>query len=64
MGLEIARSRRVPMENVSADRCGIYGTYLGFVQGAVLRNVHVEQTNHGMEHPRQPEASSSRTVLR
>ena len=49
MGLEIARSRNVTLENVSADRCGIFGTYLVFVQGAVLRNVHVEQTNHGID---------------
>lgn len=49
MGLEIARSRNVTLENVSADRCGIFGTYLVFVQDAVLRNVHVEQTNHGID---------------
>ena len=49
MGLEIARSRNVTLENVSADRCGIFGTYLVFVQGAALRNVHVEQTNHGID---------------
>ncbi len=49
MGLEIARSKNVTLENVSADRCGIFGTYLVFVQGAVLRNVHVEQTNHGID---------------
>lgn len=49
MGLEIARSRNVTLENVSADRCGIFGTYLVFVQDAALRNVHVEQTNHGID---------------
>lgn len=49
MGLEIAWSKNVTLENVAADRCGIFGIYLVFVEDASLKNIHVKQTNHGID---------------
>ena len=49
MGIEIVHSRDVLVENVTADRCGIFGTYVAFVEDGTLRNVRVQGTNHGID---------------
>ena len=49
MGLEIVHSQNVVLENVTADRCGVFGTYVAFAEGGRFTNVAVRDTNHGMD---------------
>ncbi len=49
MGLEIVHSKNVVLDNVTADRCGIFGTYVAFAEGGTLRNITVRGTNHGID---------------
>ena len=49
MGLEIVHSKNVVLDHVTADRCGIFGTYVAFAEGGEIRNVTVRQTNHGID---------------
>lgn len=49
MGLEIVHSKNVALNHVTADRCGIFGTYVAFAQGGEIRNVTVRETNHGID---------------
>ena len=58
MGLEIVHSKNVVLDHVTADRCGIFGTYVAFAEGGRFQNVTVRETNHGMD----TRASSNVTV--
>lgn len=49
MGLEIVHSRNVVLDHVTADRCGIFGTYVAFAEGGRLQNVTVRGSNHGID---------------
>lgn len=49
MGLEIVHCNNVTLRNVLSDRCGIFGTYIAFVQDALLDNVQVHFCNHGID---------------
>ncbi|MDD3212153.1 MAG: right-handed parallel beta-helix repeat-containing protein [Eubacteriales bacterium] len=49
MGLEIVHSRDVVLDHVTADRCGIFGTYVAFAEGGTIKDVTVSGTNHGID---------------
>ncbi|MDD3334412.1 MAG: right-handed parallel beta-helix repeat-containing protein [Eubacteriales bacterium] len=49
MGLEIVHSSNVVLDHVTADRCGIFGTYVAFAEGGSFRYVTVRGTNHGID---------------
>ncbi len=49
MGLEIVHSKNVELDHVTADRCGIFGTYVAFAEGGSFCNVTVHDTNHGID---------------
>ena len=58
MGLEIVHSKNVLLDHVTADRCGIFGTYVAFAEGGTIKDVIVRGTNHGID----TRASSNVTV--
>lgn len=49
MGLIVAYCNDVTVEGVRADRCGVFGTYFAYVDGAVMRNTSADQTNHALD---------------
>ena len=49
MGLEIVHSKNVALDHVTADRCGIFGTYVAFAEGGSFDHVTVRGTNHGID---------------
>lgn len=49
MGLEIVHSKNVVLDNVTANRCGIFGTYVACAQGGTFNRVRVQGTNHGID---------------
>ena len=49
MGLEIVHSKNVVLDHVTADRCGIFGTYVAFAEGGMFQNVTAQGTNHGLD---------------
>lgn len=49
MGLEIVHSKNVTLDHVTADRCGIFGTYIACCEGGTLSHVQTHFTNHGID---------------
>lgn len=49
MGLIVAYCDNVTVSKVRADRCGIFGTYFVFVNGAVMTDTTTANTNHGLD---------------
>lgn len=49
MGLQIIHSTNVTVKNTTVARCGVFGVYLAYIEGGVLENVAVTETNHGID---------------
>lgn len=49
MGLELIHCRKVRVERVSADRCGIFGIYLAHDSCGVVKNATCRESNHGID---------------
>lgn len=49
MGLEIVHSKNVTLDHVTADRCGIFGTYVACCEGGTFNQVQSRFTNHGID---------------
>ncbi len=49
MGLEAVHCKNVQVVDSTADRCGLFGIYLAYLDGGVMKRVQVTQTNHGLD---------------
>lgn len=49
MGLIIAYCSNVTVERVTADRCGVFGTYFAYVDGAKMVDTSATNTNHALD---------------
>lgn len=49
MGIEVVHSRNVRVLNTVADRCGIFGLYLAYIDRGLIQNVTVRNANHGID---------------
>jgi parallel beta-helix repeat protein len=49
MGLELAYCDGAKIENVIADRDGIFGVYLAYSDDAVLKDIVCRESNHGID---------------
>lgn len=49
MGLIVAYCDNVTVERVTADRCGVFGTYFAYVNGAVMTDTSATNTNHALD---------------
>lgn len=49
MGLQLAYCDHVLLDNVTADRCGIFGAYLAYCHGGTLTGVRCTESNHGID---------------
>ncbi|MBQ3485870.1 MAG: right-handed parallel beta-helix repeat-containing protein [Clostridia bacterium] len=49
MGLVLAYCQNVRLINCRADRCGIFGIYLAYVEDGLLEDCETVDTNHGMD---------------
>ncbi len=49
MGLIVAYCDRVTVQRVTADRCGVFGTYFAYVNGASMTDTAAAETNHALD---------------
>lgn len=49
MGLIVAYCSDVSVQRVTADRCGIFGTYFAYVDGAEMVDTSAADTNHALD---------------
>lgn len=49
MGLIVAYCDDVTVERVTADRCGVFGTYFAYVNGAMMTDTGAAGTNHALD---------------
>lgn len=49
MGLIVAYCDDVTVTGVTADGCGVFGSYFAYVNGAVMTDTTTTQTNHGLD---------------
>lgn len=49
MGIEVIHSKGVKVLNTVADRCGIFGIYLAYIEEGLVQNVTCRHTNHGID---------------
>lgn len=49
MGLQLIHCSSVQVEQVVADRCGIFGIYLAHDNGGIVKNVTCKESNHGID---------------
>lgn len=49
MGLIVAYCSDVSVQRVTADRCGVFGTYFAYVDGAEMVDTSAANTNHALD---------------
>lgn len=49
MGVQIVHSSDVILRNCVADRCGVFGIYLAYIDGGRLENISCRQSNHAID---------------
>lgn len=49
MGIQVVHSSNVTVRNTVADRCGIFGIYLAYIEGGTVESVTVRESNHGID---------------
>lgn len=49
MGLQVMHSRNVTVRDTRADRCGVFGIYLGYVDGGLVQRCTVRNANHAID---------------
>lgn len=49
MGLIVAYCSNVDVRRVTADRCGVFGTYFAYVNGAEMTDTSATGTNHALD---------------
>ena len=49
MGIQLIHCQDVRINNVTVDRCGIFGLYLAYTQRGIITNVSCAESNHGID---------------
>ena len=49
MGIELVHCTNVQVNNLTADRCGIFGIYLAYIAGGIVKDVSCSESNHGID---------------